>query len=153
MKSTRSILTNHRVLSCNKRKLNINKMFPNWFNQNYSIHDGESEKNGKYLKELYRTCGYTLLSVVKSLFLLFIVDIHHVTNLVHSFLKTYSFNHHVSHFSFNLTRIRKCHVTQLLFRTKESWDILEDEETRVTKSRLASGLHFVGVRIKASSIG
>ena len=110
-------------------------------------------KNGKYLKELYRTCGYTLLSVVKSLFLLFIVDIHHVTNLVHPFLKTYSFNHHVSHFTFNLTRIRKCHVTQLLFRTKESWDILKDEETRVTKSRLASGLHFVGVRIKASSIG
>ena len=153
MKSTRSILTNHRVLSCNKSKLNINKMFPNWFNQNYSIHDGESEKMENILRSCTELVGTLSSQSSNPCFLLFIVDIHHVTNLVHSFLKTYSFNHHVSHFTFNLTRIRKCHVTQLLFRTKESWDSLEDEETRVTKSRLASGLHFVGVRIKASSIG
>ena len=76
-------------------------MFPNWFNQNYSIHDGESEKMENISRSCIELVG-TLSSVVKSLFLLFIVDIHHVTNLVHSFLKTYSFNHHVSHFTFNL---------------------------------------------------
>ena len=31
--------------------------------------------------------GCTLLSIVKSLFLLFIINIHHVANLVHSLLK------------------------------------------------------------------